>query len=168
MRTIQDPYTLGHARQALFSQVYLASRAVPPELMPELMQVILAHVTVVAGAPVLGVAAVPLRDVTATLRQAFPTLGPEVQRLLAAIYPVWQATRYAWSRMTDRQRAAVASRFRQQVPPRPPAPHGPDAAPGPVNLFSSLQTAQTFSSLLDTAASFTPCRVCSPGINPFK
>lgn len=141
LHAIEDPFTLGLARQALFAQFYLATKGLPQDQIPEVIKVMREHLRVVAEDPA-GQLVLTDRDLRAMveynrfmsqiagieadsgisaegmleaqLQSGFASLPLETKQTLAAIYPVWQATQYSWAQMTDQQKAQVVMQLRQQ------------------------------------------------------
>jgi len=207
LHLLNDPFKLGLARQTLFAQLYLASKAVPADQMPEIIKIMREHVRVVAEDPAnqlvltdrdvqamlaygqflmqvtgvsgLGLGGVPQATLEAQIQAQFPVLPLQAKQTLAAIYPVWQATLYSWSRMTPQQQQRVVAQLQQQVqqqeaqqPSYPPAYGGQQSTPASrrmaLEMMRSANNARIMSSLIDTTAGFNPCYTCSPGVNPFK
>ncbi len=141
--TLQDPFQLGLARQMLFAGFYLASLGAPQDRVPEVVKVMLEHVRVVAvdpaaqlvmtdrdldalvaydgfvsqvlGAASPGFSAVPRDQLEGALASQFASLPTEVKQSMVAVYPVWQATREAWGRLTSEQQQMVVAQVRAQL-----------------------------------------------------
>jgi len=211
LQSISDPFQLGLARQMLFAQFYLATRNMPEEQIPELIRLMKEHVQVIAEDP-QNQLVLTTRDVQAMIeynqfvsgltgnqapavdpnlfasriQAVYPTLPLETRQVLAAIYPVWQATRYSWDQLSNQQKNQVIMNMAQANTQQPQtwqewdAQH-PNQAPGPnsewgktsngrmaLEMMRSANNARVMSAMIDTTGGFQACLTCSPGINPYN
>jgi len=211
LHSITDPFQLGLARQMLFAQFYLATKNMPENQVPELIRLMKEHVHVVAEDPqnqlvlttrdiqamieynefVAGLQGIQAEAIDPNLfasqiQAVYPTLPLETRQVLAAIYPVWQATRYSWDQLSDQQKNQVIMNMAQANTQQPQtwqqwdAQH-PNQAPGPnsewgqtsngrmaLEMMRSANNARIMSAMIDTTGGFQACLTCSPGINPYK
>lgn len=204
VQSLQNPFMLGLARQMLFAQFYLVTEALPEEQMPEVIRVMREHLRVVAidrenqllltdrdidamiaynqfMSELAGLQATPVnREMfEQQIQQSFLALPLETRQTLAAIYPVWQATRYSWAQMNPQQQQQVIAGLRRQntatgtsnqyFKPEPNSEWGKTSSGRmALEMMRSANNARIMSSMIDTTAGFTACLSCSPGINPFK
>jgi len=211
IHSITNPFQLGLARQMLFAQFYLTTKNMPEEQVPELIRLMKDHVHVIAEDPenqlvlttrdiqaiidynqfVAGLTGNPSPAMDPNLfasqiQAIYPSLPLETRQILAAIYPVWQATRYSWDQLNDLQKQQIVLNMTQAADRQPQtwqewdAQH-PSQAPGAnsewgrtstgrtaLEMMRSANNARIMSSMIDTMGGFQACLTCSPGINPYK
>lgn len=212
LNSITDPFQLGLARQMLFAQFYLATKNLPEEQVPELIRIMRQHVQVIAEDPQNQLVltsrdlwamieynnfvgnltgspapAIDPNQFAAQMQAVYPSLPLETRQTLAAIYPVWQATRYSWDQLNDQQRRQVVMNMTAQSGMQEAhtweqwdAQH-PNQAPGSnsewsktsngrmaLEMMRSANNARIMSAVIDTTGGFQACLTCSPGINPYN